>query len=110
MKEPRCEARYEARLNNEKPRVAGRAVAQRSLVSIQAQSGSSGGIGYAQCQPQHRKRNVDRLGGIGIGSGSGGAGAVAAAGAAAAAAAAAAAVAAAVATAVATGRVSGLAG
>jgi uncharacterized membrane protein YgcG len=60
----------EARLNNES-RAKGQAVAQRSLVSIQAQSGSSGGIGYASVSRNVGSGNVDRLGGIGIGSGGG---------------------------------------
>jgi hypothetical protein len=61
----------EARLNNESPRVKGRAVAQRSLVAVQAQGGSSGGIGNAAVSRNIGSGNVDRLGGIGIGSGGG---------------------------------------
>ncbi len=64
----------EARLTKDSPEIAGRAVASRSLVSIQAQSGSSGGIASAQVSRNIGNGNVDRLGGIGIGrnGGSGG--------------------------------------
>jgi hypothetical protein len=61
----------EARLSKESPLVAGRAVAQRSLVSIQAQDGSSGGIGNAGVSRNVGNGNIDRLGGIGIGMGGG---------------------------------------
>jgi hypothetical protein len=61
----------EAHLSKESPQVAGNAVAQRSLVSIQAQNGSSGGIGYAQVSRNIGSGNVDRLGGAGIGTGLG---------------------------------------
>jgi len=72
MKEtPVAKLGTEARLSKDNPRVAGKAVAQRSLVSIQAQSGSSGGIGYAEVSRNVGRGNVDRLGGIGIGSGFG---------------------------------------
>ncbi len=63
----------EARLSEESQRVAGQALAQRSLVAMQAQGGSSGGIGNAGIS-----RNVGGGGvggggpGIGIGSGFGG--------------------------------------
>jgi outer membrane biosynthesis protein TonB len=61
----------EARLSKQSPRVAGQAVPQRSLVAMQAQSGSSGGIGYAGVSRNVGSGNVDRLGGGGIGTGSG---------------------------------------
>jgi hypothetical protein len=61
----------EARLSKESLLVAGRAVAQRSLVSIQAQDGSSGGIGNAGVSRNIGNGNIDRLGGIGIGMGGG---------------------------------------
>jgi len=61
----------EARLSKESPRVAGRAVAQRSLVAMQAQSGTSGGIGNAGVSRNVGSGNVDRLGGGGIGKGGG---------------------------------------
>jgi len=62
----------EARLSNESPRVAGQAVAQRSLVTMQVQGGSSGGIGNARVSRNIGSGNVDRLGGSGIGRGGGG--------------------------------------
>jgi outer membrane biosynthesis protein TonB len=61
----------EARLSKQSPRVKGQAVAQRSLVAMQAESGSSGGIGYARVSRNIGSGNVDRLGGGGIGTGSG---------------------------------------
>jgi len=61
----------EARISKESPRVAGSAVAQRSLVSIQSQGGSSGGIGYARVSRNIGSGNADRLGGMGAGSGTG---------------------------------------
>jgi len=61
----------EARLSNDSARAAGKAVAQRSLVAIQAQGGSSGGIGNALVSRNVGRGNVDRLGGAGIGSGGG---------------------------------------
>ena len=61
----------EARLSKESPRVAGRAVAQRSLVAMQAQGGTSGGIGNAGVSRNVGSGNVDRLGGGGIGKGGG---------------------------------------
>ena len=61
----------EARLSKESQLVAGRAVSQRSLVSIQAQDGSSGGIGNAGVSRNIGNGNIDRLGGIGIGMGGG---------------------------------------
>jgi hypothetical protein len=61
----------EARLSKESPRVAGQAVAQRSLVAVQAQGGSSGGIGNAGISRNVGYGNADRLGGGGIGRGGG---------------------------------------
>ena len=61
----------EARLTNETPRVAGQAVAQRSLVAMQAQGGSSGGISNAGFSRNVGSGNADRLGGGGIGRGGG---------------------------------------
>jgi len=58
----------EARLSKESQRVAGQAVPQRSLVTKQAQGGSSGGIG-ARVSRNVGSGNVDRLGGGGIGRG-----------------------------------------
>jgi hypothetical protein len=52
--------------------VAGQAVAQRSLVAIQAQGGSSGGISNAGVSRNVGSGNVDRIGGGGIGKGGGG--------------------------------------
>ncbi|MFO7619884.1 MAG: AgmX/PglI C-terminal domain-containing protein [Bacteroidales bacterium] len=75
MKEtPVAKLGTEARLNKESLQMAGRAVAQRSLVSIQGQSDSSGGIGDAGISRNIGNSNVDRLGGIGIGSGGTGVG------------------------------------
>ena len=62
----------EARLSKESPRVAGQAVPQRSLVAMQAQAGSSGGIGNAGVSRNVGSGNVDRLGGAGIVRGGGG--------------------------------------
>jgi hypothetical protein len=59
----------EARLSDESPRVAGRARARRSLVAMQAKSGSSGGIGNSRISRNVGSGNVDRLGGAGIGKG-----------------------------------------
>jgi len=61
----------EARLSKKSPLVAGRAVSRRSLVSIQAQDGSSGGIGNAGVSRNIGNGNIDRLGGVGIGMGGG---------------------------------------
>jgi hypothetical protein len=61
----------EARLSNETPRVAGQAVAQRSLVAMQAKGGSSGGISNAGVSRNVGSGNADRLGGGGIGRGGG---------------------------------------
>jgi hypothetical protein len=60
----------EARLGNESPRVKGQAVAQRSLVAMQAEGGTSGGIGSAGVSRNVGNGNVNRLGG-GAGSGAG---------------------------------------
>jgi hypothetical protein len=62
----------EARLSKESPQVAGQAVAQRSLVAIQAQGGSSGGISNVGVSRNVGSGNVDRIGGGGIGKGGGG--------------------------------------
>ena len=61
----------EARLSKETPRVAGQAVAQRSLVAMQAKGGSSGGIGNAGVSRNVGNGNANRLGGGGIGRGGG---------------------------------------
>jgi len=72
MKEtPVAKLGTEARLSHKSRRVAGRAVAQRSLVTKQAKDGYSGGIGNAEVSRNIGNGNVDRLGGIGIGSGGG---------------------------------------
>jgi hypothetical protein len=63
----------EARLTKESPRVAGQAVAQRSLVAMQAHGGSSGGIGNAGISRNVGSGSSDRGGaGVGIGGGFGG--------------------------------------
>jgi hypothetical protein len=62
----------EARLSKGSPRVAGQAVPQRSLVAMQAQAGSSGGIGNVGVSRNIGSGNVDRLGRAGIVRGSGG--------------------------------------
>jgi hypothetical protein len=64
----------EARLRKESLRVAGQAVPQRSLVAMQAQAGSSGGIGNVRISRNVGSGNVNRLGGPGIVRGSGGGG------------------------------------
>ncbi len=67
----------EARLSNKSPRMKGQAVAQRSLVAMQAADGSSGGIGGAGVSRNVGYGNAGRLGGgsgYGIGSGAGGGG------------------------------------
>ena len=61
----------EARLRKGSPRVAGQAVAQRSLVAMQAKGGASGGIGNARVSRNIGYGNADRLGGGGIGRGGG---------------------------------------
>jgi hypothetical protein len=72
MKEtPVAKLGTEARLSRKSERVAGRAVAQRSLVTRQAQDSSSGGIGNAGVSRNIGNGNVDRIGGFGLGVGSG---------------------------------------
>jgi hypothetical protein len=61
----------EARLTKQSPRVAGQAVAHRSLVTMQAQNGSSGGIGNAGVSRNIGNGSVDG-GEIGIGMGGSG--------------------------------------
>lgn len=56
----------DARLSDMAP-AAGQAVAQRSLVAMQAQGGASGGIGNARVSRNIGSGNSDRLGGGGIG-------------------------------------------
>jgi hypothetical protein len=62
----------EARLSKESPRVAGQAVPLRSLVAMQAQAGSSGGISNVGVSRNVGSGNVDRLGRAGIVRGAGG--------------------------------------
>ena len=62
----------DARITKGSPRVAGQAVAQRSLVAMQATGGSSGGISAAGVSRNIGNGNVDRIGGSGIGTGEGG--------------------------------------
>jgi outer membrane biosynthesis protein TonB len=62
----------EARLNQDTKAVAGQAVAQRSLVAMQARSGTSGGIGNYGFSRNLGSGNADRGGGGGIGAGGGG--------------------------------------
>ncbi len=59
----------EARIKKTSPRVAGQAVAQRSLVAIQATGGTSGGIGMARVSRNVGSGNGNGLGGAGIGRG-----------------------------------------
>ncbi|MEJ2158523.1 MAG: AgmX/PglI C-terminal domain-containing protein [Desulfobacteraceae bacterium] len=59
----------DARISKASPRVAGQAVAQRSLVTIQAKGGSSGGIGSAKFSRNVGSGNGNGLGGSGIGKG-----------------------------------------
>jgi len=61
----------EARLRKTSQRVAGQAVAQRSLVAIQAKGGSSGGISNARVSRNVGSGNGNRFGGSGIGRGGG---------------------------------------
>ena len=61
----------EARLKNEQSRVTGQAVAQRSLVAMQAKGGTSGGIGNAGISRNVGSGNGNRIGGSGIGRGGG---------------------------------------
>ena len=62
----------EARISRASPKVKGQAVAQRSLVAMQAPSGSSGGISNFGISRNLGNGNGGRLGGSGIGKGSGG--------------------------------------
>lgn len=72
MKEtPVAKLGTEARLSKTSKRVAGQAVAQRSLVAIQAKGGSSGGIGNAGISRNIGNGNGGKLGGSGIGTGTG---------------------------------------
>jgi hypothetical protein len=72
MKEtPVAKLGTEARIRKGSPRVAGQAVAQRSLVAMQATGGASGGIGSARVSHNLGYGNADRLGGGGIGRGGG---------------------------------------
>jgi outer membrane biosynthesis protein TonB len=59
----------EARIKKASPRVAGQAVAQRSLVAMQATGGSSGGIGMARVSRNVGSGKGNGLGGAGIGKG-----------------------------------------
>lgn len=59
----------DARLSKESPRVKGQAVAQRSLVAMQAKGGTSGGIGLANFSRNIGSGNGNGLGGNGIGKG-----------------------------------------
>ncbi len=59
----------EARINKASARVAGQAVAQRSLVAMQATGGSSGGIGMARVSRNVGSGSGNGLGGAGIGKG-----------------------------------------
>jgi hypothetical protein len=59
----------DARIRKASPRVAGQAVAQRSLVAMQAKGGSSGGIGLAKVSRNVGSGNGNGLGGSGIGKG-----------------------------------------
>jgi len=59
----------EARISKASPRVAGQAVAQRSLVAIQAKAGTSGGIRVASVSRNVGNGNGNGLGGSGIGRG-----------------------------------------
>lgn len=72
MKEtPVAKLGTEASLKNDSPQIKGRAMAQRSLVAIQAKDGTSGGIGNSSVSRNIGNGNADRLGGAGIGTGSG---------------------------------------
>jgi outer membrane biosynthesis protein TonB len=59
----------DARLSKESPMVKGQAVAQRSLVAMQAKGGTSGGIGLAKFSRNVGSGSGNGLGGIGIGKG-----------------------------------------
>jgi len=68
---PNAKLGTEARISKDSSRVAGQAVARRSLVAMQAQGGSSGGIANARVSTNIGNGSVDG-GGIGIGMGGGG--------------------------------------
>jgi len=68
---PNAKLGTEARISNDSRRVAGQAVARRSLVAMQSQGGSSGGIANAGVSTNIGNGSVDG-GGIGIGMGGGG--------------------------------------
>jgi outer membrane biosynthesis protein TonB len=59
----------EARIKRASPRVAGQAVAQRSLVAMQATGGTSGGIGMARVSRNVGSASGNGIGGAGIGKG-----------------------------------------
>jgi hypothetical protein len=59
----------EARISSESPQVAGQAVAQRSLVAMQARGGTSGGIANHGVSRNVGSGNADRIGGDGTGMG-----------------------------------------
>ena len=72
MKEtPVAKVGTETLLRNDSQQAKGHAVAQRSLVALQAKGGSSGGIGNAKVSRNIGYGNADRLGGAGNGSGTG---------------------------------------
>lgn len=68
-KTPVAKLGTDARLSKENPRVTGQAVAQRSLVAMQAKGGTSGGIGLAKFSRNVGGGNGNGLGGTGIGKG-----------------------------------------
>ena len=72
MKEtPVAKVGTETLLRNDSQQVKGQAVAQRSLVALQAKGGSSGGIGNAKVSRNIGNGNADRLGSSGSGNGLG---------------------------------------
>jgi cell division protein FtsB len=72
MKEtPVAKVGTETLLRNDSQQVKGQAVAQRSLVALQAKGGTSGGIGNAKVSRNIGNGNADRLGGSGSGNGLG---------------------------------------
>jgi outer membrane biosynthesis protein TonB len=72
MKEtPVAKIGTETLLRNDSQQIKGQAVAQRSLVALQAKGGTSGGIGNAKVSRNIGNGNVDRLGGSGSGNGLG---------------------------------------
>jgi hypothetical protein len=68
---PNAKLGTEARITKDSSRVAGQAVAKRSLVAMQSKGGSSGGIASAGVSTNIGNGSVDG-GGIGIGMGGGG--------------------------------------